>query len=26
VPPGPLVTMKNVTVVHGGREIISSLD
>jgi molybdate transport system ATP-binding protein len=23
---GPLVTMKNVTVVHGGREIISSLD
>lgn len=26
LPDGPLVTMKNVTVVHGGREIISSFD
>ena len=25
-PPGPLVAMKNITVIHGGREIISSLD
>ncbi|MFT6576802.1 MAG: molybdate transport system ATP-binding protein [Akkermansiaceae bacterium] len=25
-PDGPLVQMKNVTVIHGGREIISSLD
>ena len=26
VPDGPLVEMKNVTVIHGGRKIISSLD
>lgn len=26
LPPGPLVSMNSVTVIHGGREIISSLD